>query len=188
MNIKTDHLTSRWLNLFDNRMHKFFVNKNVLDIGCLDGYSTNQFIKYNAKSAVGIDIDERYIAKAIKKYPDIIFKLEDAEKINNFEGLDTISCLGLIYFLKDPIKFLKTISMQKKANTVIIETVNNNYEIYRDKNFCFLNVDTIKKIFLDNEWKVSYNEVYNMKELTNSIFSNNINFVDRVILVFERQL
>ncbi len=188
MNIKTDHLTSRWINLFDNRMHKFFVNKNVLDIGCLDGYSTNQFIKYNAKSAVGIDIDERYIARAIKKYPDIIFKLEDAEKINNFEGLDTISCLGLIYLLKDPIKFLKTISMQKKANTVIIETVNNNYEIYRNKDFCFLNNNIIQKLFLDNGWTISYNKIYDIKELSPSNFSNTISFTNRIILVFERQL
>jgi len=188
MNMETEHLKSRWTNMFNEKMHKFFVNKNVLDIGCLDGYSTNQFVINNAKSALGIDINPRYISRAIKKYPNIIFKLQNAEEINNFEGLDVISCLGLIYLLRNPVNFLKNLSIQKKANTIIIETVYNNYEVYSDNNFCFLNVDTIENLFLDSGWKVSYKELYNMKELTPSIFSNNISFTDRIILVFERQL
>ena len=107
--MKTERLKIRWAHLFNKKMHKFFVDKNVLDIGCLDGYSTNQFFKHNAKNVVGIDIDPKYIEEAIKKYSNIVFKLQDAEEINNFKGLDVISCLGLIYFLKDPIKFLKNL-------------------------------------------------------------------------------
>lgn len=188
MNIKTEHLKSRWMHMFNDNMHKFFVNKNVLDIGCLDGYSTNQFVINNAKNVVGIDINTAYIQKAIKKYPNIVFKLQDAEKIDNFEGSDTVSCLGLIYCLKDPIKFLNTLATQKKANIIIIETVFNNYETYNDKTFCFLNNNIIKKIFLYNGWTISYNKMYSIQELAFSNFSKNINFADRIILVFERQL
>jgi 2-polyprenyl-3-methyl-5-hydroxy-6-metoxy-1,4-benzoquinol methylase len=186
--METEHLKSRWMHMFNNNMHKFFVNKNVLDIGCLDGYSTNQFLVNNAKNVVGIDIDTAYIERAIKKYPNIVFKLQDAEEINNFEGSDTISCLGLIYCLKDPIQFLKTLATQNKANIIIIETASNNYETYRDKNFCFLNNNIIKKIFLDNGWTISYNEFYSIEELPSSNFSKSISFTDRIILVFERQL
>ena len=187
MNMETEHLRSRWVHMFDDTMHKIFVNKNVLDIGCLDGYSTNQFVINNAKNVVGIDINLTYIERAIKKYPNIVFKLKDAEELNNFEGWDVISCLGLIYLLKDPVKFLKTLSMQKNANTIIIETASNNYETYRDKNFYFLNNNIIKKIFLDNGWKISHDKFYNIEELPPSNFSNTISFTNRIVLIFERQ-
>lgn len=165
-------------------MHKFFINKNVLDIGCLDGYSTNQFIKNNAKSAIGIDIEPSYTKQAKLQYPNIVFKTEDAEQFNNFEGIDLISCLGLIYFLKDPVKFLKKLSLQKNANTIIIETVFNNYGTYFDNDLCFLNIDTIKSFFIDTGWKISFEKMFKLKHVSNK----NFNFGNRIVIVFERQL
>ncbi len=67
MNIKTDHLTSRWINLFDNRMHKFFVNKNVLDIGSGSGELID-IIKYEAKKIFAADISSNFIKILKKKY------------------------------------------------------------------------------------------------------------------------
>ena len=84
--MNTERLKIRWAHLFNEEMHKFFVNKNVLDIGCLNGYSTNQFFKHNAKNVVGIDIDPKYVDEAIKNYSNIVFKLQDAEEIDNFKG------------------------------------------------------------------------------------------------------
>lgn len=182
-NIETKHLKTRWIHLFNNTMHKFFINKNVLDIGCLDGYSTNNFIKNNAKSAIGIDIEPSYIEQAKLEYPNIVFKTEDAEQLNSFEGIDVISCLGLIYFLKDPVKFLKKLAIQKNANTIIIETVFNNGETYFNDNLCFLNIDIIKSFFIDDGWQISFEKMFKLKHINNKEF----NFGNRIIVVFERQ-
>jgi 2-polyprenyl-3-methyl-5-hydroxy-6-metoxy-1,4-benzoquinol methylase len=185
--IETKHLKTRWTYLFNNTMHHFFINKNVLDIGCLDGYSTYHFIKHNAKNAIGIDIESKYIEKAKLKYPDIVFKVQDAESIEDdyFNNIDVVSCLGLIYLLNNPIKFINNLSAQNKSNTIIIETVDNNFVSYSKNNFYFLNINIVKKIFTDNNWKVSLEKRFTVKEIDHQI-NENINFANRVILVFER--
>lgn len=184
--MNTKRLKIRWIHLFNKQMHKFFVNKNVLDIGCLDGYSTNQFFKHNAKNVVGIDINPIFIEEAVKQYPHINFKLQDAEEIDNFKEIDVVSCLGLIYFLKDPIKFLKNLAIQENANTVIIETYFNTDETYYSDDLYLLNINTIKEIFTSNHWKISFEKIFTLKKIDNS--NKNFNFGDRVIIVFERQL
>ena len=169
-------------------MHQFFINKNVLDIGCLDGYSTNQFLKNNARLAVGIDIEPKYINKARLEYPDIDFDIQDAENINSnifFKNFDVISCLGLIYLLKNPTKFLNDLSVQNDANTIIIETVYNNSKTFYNKNFSFLNVDNIKNIFLLNGWKMSLEKQFITEQISNQV-NDYINFKNRVVFVFER--
>jgi len=186
-NIETKHLKTRWIHLFNNTMHKFFINKNVLDIGCLDGYSTNHFIKNNAKSVIGIDIEPSYIEQAKLKYPNIVFKIEDAEQLNNFEAIDVISCLGLIYLLKDPLSFLNKISKQINSDTIIIETVLNNGKEYINNGFCFTNIDETKQIFINNNWYISYEKTFTTKDIVHKI-NNDINFGNRIVLVFERQL
>lgn len=45
----------------------FIKGKKVLDVGCGEGYGTNLIAKYAAR-AVGVDIDEKVILKAQKKY------------------------------------------------------------------------------------------------------------------------
>lgn len=183
--MNTERLKIRWAHLFNEEMHKFFVDKNVLDIGCLNGYSTNQFFKHNAKNVVGIDIDPNYIDEAIKNYSNIVFKLQDAEEIDNFKEIDVVSCLGLIYFLKDPIKFLKKLAIQENANTVIIETVFNNNKTYLNDDLYYLNIDIIKTIFTNNHWKISFEKFFKLKQINDN---KNFNFGDRIIIVFERQL
>ena len=186
-NIETKHLKTRWIHLFNNHMHKFFIDKNVLDIGCLDGYSSYQFVKHNAKSVIGIDIEPKYIEEAKLEYTDITFKIQDAEtiKIDYFDDIDVISCLGLIYLLNDPIKFLNTLSIQNKANIVIIETVYNNFINYDNNGFYFLNTDVIKKIFIENNWNISLEKRFKIKDISHQI-NENINFANRIVLVFER--
>ncbi len=186
-NIETKHLKIRWIHLFSKSMHKFFVNKNVLDIGCLDGYSTNQFIKNNAKDAIGIDIDLNYLNKAKEQYKDINFSLKNAENLveDDFKNIDVVSCLGLIYLLKNPTKFLKLLSLQQNSKTVIIETVvNNDYDVIQN-DFYFINTDLIKDIFITNGWVVSLQKEFTINSMDVTA-DNCINFGKRIILVFEK--
>lgn len=186
--IETKHLKTRWIHLFNNTMHKFFIDKNVLDIGCLDGYSSYQFVKHNAKNVVGIDIEPKYIEEAKLEYLGITFKIQDAEEINidyDLNNIDVVSCLGLIYLLNNPIKFLSNMSVQNKADTIIIETVYNNAENYSKDRFYFLNINIIKKIFTNNNWKISLEKTFTTKDIDHKI-NENINFANRIVLVFER--
>lgn len=169
-------------------MCPFFINKNVLDIGCLDGYSTNQFLKNNAKLVVGIDIEPKYIDRARLEYPNIDFDVQDAENIDSniyFKNFDVLSCLGLIYLLKNPTKFLNDLSIQNDANTIIIETVYNNLKTFHNKNFSFLNTDNIKNIFLLNGWQMSLEKQFITKQINNQI-NEYINFGNRIVFIFER--
>lgn len=60
----------------------FIRNKRILDIACGEGYGTNLMSKY-ALSVVGVDIDEKTINHATKKYKrdNIGFKVGAAHKI-----------------------------------------------------------------------------------------------------------
>lgn len=187
--METKHLQKRWLNMFNNNVNKFFINKTVLDIGCLDGYSTNQFIRFGCKSAIGIDIESKYIKKAKLEYPEINFKVQDAEEIdfNYLDNIDVVSCLGLTYLLHDPIKFLNNLSTQNKSNTIIIETVYNNSENYPENSPRILNADVIKNFFINKNWKLSYEKIFTINQINNQI-NKDINFANRIILVFERML
>jgi SAM-dependent methyltransferase len=202
LKLSTKGLTERWENIFEKNIIKFFINKKILDLGCLDGYGTNLFINYGAKNAAGIDIDERYIDEAIKTYPKINFKtmdVENVELINEFKNIDVVSCLGLIYLLKDPYLFLNILSNSNEIKTVLIETVNNTehedlFNFQEKKKFLtehdynFRNINNIETIFTKNKWNLVYKKIFKINFKNNRKIKDNLHFGDRVILVFERQL
>jgi len=184
------YLNTRWAHLFENKIRTFFVNKNVLDLGCLDGYGTYKFIKYGANTAVGIDIDKRYIDSAQKEYSNIDFILADIEDYDfekYFLKTDVVSCLGLIYLLKNPKYFLEYISLVKSIKTIIIETVNykDNQELLLFENFKLLNINVIENIFNKNGWHISFKKDFKVEKLDYKIL-NNLTFGDRVVLIFEK--
>ncbi len=184
------YLDNRWAHLFENKIRTSFINKNVLDLGCLDGYGTYKFIKYGANSAIGIDIDTEYIHSAQKEYPNIDFIIADIEDYDfekYFLKVDVISCLGLIYLLKNPKYFLEYISSVKSIKTVIIEAINykDNQELLLFENLKLLNINAIKNIFNENGWHVSFEKDFQIKTLNYKIL-NNLTFGDRIILIFEK--
>jgi SAM-dependent methyltransferase len=202
LRMSTKGLTERWDNLFEKNIIKFFINKKILDLGCLDGYGTNLFINHGAESAIGIDIDKRYIDEATNSYPKINFKIMDVENvelINEFKNIDVVSCLGLLYLLKDPYLFLKTLSNSNEIKAVLIETVNNTehedlFNFQNEKKFLteynlnFKNINNIETIFTKNKWNLAYKKIFQVNFRDNRQIKDNLHFGDRVILVFERQL
>ena len=76
-------------------------------------------------------------------------------------------------------------AIQESANTVIIETVFNNDKTYLNDDLYYLNINTIKTIFIDNNWKISFEKFFKLKQINDN---KNFNFGDRIIIVFERQL
>jgi len=185
----TKNIKSRWSNMFSEHVVSFFNDKNVLDIGCLDGYSTFLYYKNGAKKVTGIDIDENYVKISKINYPSLNFKVQDAESIdyqNDFNDIEVVSCLGLLYLLKDQKSFLEKLSINSNIKTVIIETVNyNKEEIFSFRDIKFLNIDILKNIFIKNGWSIGHEMSFLAKELDHNMDKSTV-FAQRIVLVFSR--
>ena len=132
---------------------------------------------------------------ANNSYADITFLCKDVETIDinelcNLNQIDSVSCFGLLYLLKDPLSFLNVITKIKTLNMIVLETVNYNElkdkVIKIDNHSIKLNkIDEIKNIFIKNDWQLKYEKNIKLNELDQKINSKLI-FGDRVVLVFER--
>jgi hypothetical protein len=132
---------------------------------------------------------------ANNSYVDITFLCKDIETIDIDElcylnQIDSVSCFGLLYLLKDPLSFLNMITKIKTLNMFVLETVNYNElkdkVVKIDNHSIKLNkIDEIKNIFIKNDWQLKYEKNIKLNELDQKINSKLI-FGDRVVLVFER--
>ena len=103
-------------------------NKDVLEIGCGPGLGS-RLILDNAKSYLGIDIDNELIKIAKKNNPNIPFLVDDA--INFFskknKKYDLIIIFETIYYIQDLSKlFLKIYENLKDNGLLLICTANKN--------------------------------------------------------------
>jgi 2-polyprenyl-3-methyl-5-hydroxy-6-metoxy-1,4-benzoquinol methylase len=95
---------------------QIFFNKNILDLGCCTGSSTNLAREYGAKIAIGIDIDQEQLDVARKHYDhsNVIFSQQDLEKTELLEPLvnlaDVIISFGTLYHLHSPHLLLTSVA------------------------------------------------------------------------------
>lgn len=97
---------------------EFIKDKIVLDAACGMGYGTKYLSKF-AKKVVGVDIDEKYIEFANKKYREekLEFLTNDVMKINfSNEMFDIVTSFETIEHLTKPEIFLEKISKVLKNN------------------------------------------------------------------------
>jgi len=87
-------------NILSNYLKKNYPNHSIIDIGCGDAEFASYFdkkIKY-----VGIDISEKYIESARKKFPYFQFYNHDITKINNLSFTNCVFLLiGVIHHIDD---------------------------------------------------------------------------------------
>jgi len=92
---------------------QFAKNKNILDIGCGEGYGSYILCKYgNAKSVVGVDVDEEAIKKAKVLYHcDRLSYIRDtAHNVDYYVkkiGVDYIVCFETLEHIENPHLFLE---------------------------------------------------------------------------------
>ncbi len=131
----------KWERIKDLIPQEYFTNKNILDVGCSDGFFSLKASQF-ANNVIGIDLDESRIKKAnfIKSH----FELKNCNFYNKVlmdfenEQFDICLLLGLIHRLPDPISFLTQIS--KISDEVVIE-----YKCYKSKkNLAFYGGDQKK--------------------------------------------
>lgn len=98
--------------------------KNIIDIGC----GTGEMLAYlKPKIGIGIDISEKMIEIAKKKYPRFNFRLCSAENIThiNANNIDYIIMIDVVEHINSLNKVLKQIYKICNSNTLIIASWYN---------------------------------------------------------------
>ena len=115
-----------------------FANKNVLDIGCANGYFAFNIAAGNAERVVGYEGDELVydVNEAIKKYKNIqnvsfinkYFNISEAKAFKDKE-FDVVLMLNVHMWIRKQLGKDATIElmkiMSKKTNVIYFETVHN---------------------------------------------------------------
>ena len=116
----------KWNSL---KPHLNLENKDILDVGCNNGYYMFRMLEMNPKSITGFDpsalfnLQFEFINSFIKSH--IEYKLLGVEHIPYYEKkFDVIFCMGVLYHRRDPIEMLKELKAGlKKDGIVILDTL-----------------------------------------------------------------
>lgn len=123
---KKNFLQFIWHYIKINNAKKIIKNvdfKNCLDLGCASGYMISQIASsFPGKQYMGVDVYDRAISHAKKKYKNIKFRVVDPKKLpfrNNTFNL--IICYETIEHVEDPEKSLKELKrVLSKGGTLLL--------------------------------------------------------------------
>ncbi|WP_394996945.1 tRNA 5-methoxyuridine(34)/uridine 5-oxyacetic acid(34) synthase CmoB [uncultured Helicobacter sp.] len=142
--IDTLHIDTEWQSFMKFNLlapHLNLAGKEVLDMGCNNGYYLFEMLRFSPKALYGFDPSAVYkaqfefinhLAKApIHFYP---LGIEDLRDFGVAYGkkFDCIVCLGVLYHRSDPIATLKNLSFGlKKGGELILDCllIESNHEI-----------------------------------------------------------
>ena len=154
----------KWNSL---KPHLNLENKNVLDVGCNNGYYMFRMLEMNPKSITGFDpsalfnLQFDFINKFIKS--DIDYKLLGVEHIPYYEKkFDVIFCMGVLYHRRDPIDMLKELKTGlNKGGEVILDTLI--IEGNDDVALCPVRYAKMKNVYFIPTVKALYNWIEKAK-------------------------
>jgi len=141
--------------------------KDVLDVGCNNGYYMFRMLEQNPKSVTGFDpsalfnLQFEFIDTFIKS--GINYKLLGVEHIPYYEKkFDTIFCLGVLYHRPDPITMLKELKAGLNPNSeVILDTLI--IEGDDETALCPLRYQKMKNVYFIPTLKALYNWIERAK-------------------------
>lgn len=113
---------------------KFCAGKDVLDVGCGQGYGCN-ILSENATSVVGVDKSAEAIslAKELYKHSDVKFVAASAYELPFAESsFDIVCCFQVIEHLKYPEKLLALIKKLLKPGGILIISTPNKIQFGQD--------------------------------------------------------
>lgn len=78
-------------------------DKDVLEIGCGNGYGAQLIHQHSPRSYVGIDVMEEQIAKAHQRYPQFRFIVQDATDLSQFgdASMDVVVIFGVLHHIPE---------------------------------------------------------------------------------------
>lgn len=133
--------------------------KKVLDLASHMGTFSYAALEAGAQEVVGVDIEKELIEKSERLFrqhqidksryhfiqADVLEYLEKNEK-----AFDTIFCFGLLYYLPDPYRLLKLMSLAAKE-TILIDTFTACYAAVQGKEAKLIRENTRDRTF-DLPW------------------------------------
>ncbi len=154
----------KWNSL---KPHLNLENKDILDVGCNNGYYMFRMLEMNPKSITGFDpsvlfnLQFDFINQFIKS--NIDYKLLGVEHIPYYEKkFDVIFCMGVLYHRRDPIDMLKELKAGlKKDGEVILDTliIEGNEDIA----LCPVRYAKMKNVYFIPTLKALYNWIEKAK-------------------------
>jgi ubiquinone/menaquinone biosynthesis C-methylase UbiE len=93
-------------------------DKDVLEIGCGNGFGGYLLNQLRPKSYVGLDVMEEQIAIACKKYPQYQFLVQDAANLSRFADAskDVVIIFGVLHHIPEWRKVIDEIKRVLKPN------------------------------------------------------------------------
>jgi len=152
--------------------HRFFIDNinlgdNILDIGCGNGFLAYDLAK-KAKMVVGIDLDERSIGFAKKRFSasNIKYLVGDALKDLPVGDFDAIVLSNVLEHIEDRVKFLKEIKTKAKKILIRVPMINRDWI-------------TLYKKELGLEWKSdrSHFTEYTLESFKNELEKAGLNLI-----------
>jgi ubiquinone/menaquinone biosynthesis C-methylase UbiE len=124
-----DSLWRRWgqkyfeLPVFQ-RMGMDIHSKDVLEIGCGNGYGAHLLHQGSPRSYVGLDVMEEQIEKACQRYPHYHFLLQDATDLSQFgeASKDVVIIFGVLHHIPEWRKVIDEIRwVLKPSGSLFVE-------------------------------------------------------------------
>lgn len=180
-----DEISKEYSTIIENDPSKIFVqypealrllgeikNKNILDIGCGNGYFTRKMAKQGAK-VVGYDVSAEQIKKAItensKEHLEIDYIVSDPDKFKSDIEFDkAVSVLVLLYASSEEelIKFFtSTYNHLKESGKFVAITFNPNFKrrgvVAYDRRFSKTEDGKMKVEFVDKDDNIKFSAIFN---------------------------
>lgn len=127
---RESYMKTHWRSLIEDTIKRYCKDKNVLDLGCGYGKFLG-VIGQVAKNVTGLDISQRWLDEAKRRYPNIKLVLGDALKTSfNENFFDVIITIGLFEYVDRKI-VMKEMNRILKKNGFCIISVPNKYSAFR---------------------------------------------------------
>lgn len=104
--------------------------RNIIDVGCGNGYFMLRFAGRGANAVVGVDpsmlfLSQFYaVSKYLDKLPAILLPLGIEELPENLQCFDTVFAMGVLYHRKSPFDFLRQLKLLlRKGGELVLETL-----------------------------------------------------------------
>jgi trans-aconitate methyltransferase len=88
--------------------------ERILDLGCGTGHLTNE-IKNNGTEVIGIDASAEMVAKAVKAYPGIDFRIADAADFHFNEPFDAVFSNAVLHWVNKTDEAIKCVYENLKS-------------------------------------------------------------------------
>lgn len=165
--IKNNFFQKYWHTRKLREVNKLITNEGkikILDVGCASGWFLNEIIKQKPRSkGYGIDIYKEGINYGKKKYPKLILKKANAEKIpfpaNTF---DIVICTEVLEHVENPSKVLKEIKRVLNKKGIAVIELDSGSILFSIAWFTW-------KKFNGKVWNDSHLHSFTVKKLENKI-------------------